>query len=122
MDPPEHRQMRSLLNKVFTPRAIQSEAEMVIETIEQLSLQVPTPEHFDVVQDFSAPFPVEVITRMAGVPEDFRQQVRHWIDTALHREPGQIEMSREGHAGRPISTRAVLRPDPGATRRARRTT
>ena len=24
------------------------------------------PEHFDVVQDFSAPFPVEVITRMLG--------------------------------------------------------
>jgi cytochrome P450 len=39
--------------------------------------------------DFSGPFPVEVITRMAGVPEEYRQQVRHWIDTSLHREPGQ---------------------------------
>ena len=45
------------------------------------------------VQDFSGPFPVEVITRMAGVPEDFRQQVRHWIDTSLQREPGQIDLS-----------------------------
>ena len=26
MDPPEHRQMRSLVNKVFTPRAIESHA------------------------------------------------------------------------------------------------
>ena len=50
------------------------------------------PDHFDVVQDFSGPFPVEVITRMAGVPEDFRQQVRHWIDMGLHREPGQIDL------------------------------
>ena len=39
------------------------------------------PDNFDVVQDFSGPFPVEVITRMAGVPEEYRQQLRHWIDT-----------------------------------------
>jgi cytochrome P450 len=30
---------------------------------------------------------------MAGVPEDFRQQVRHWIDKSLEREPGQIDLS-----------------------------
>ena len=54
------------------------------------------PDQFDVVQDFSGPFPVEVITRMAGVPEEYRQQVRHWIDTSLHREPGQIEISEAG--------------------------
>ena len=29
MDPPDHRHMRSLLNKVFTPRAIQSQRETV---------------------------------------------------------------------------------------------
>jgi len=37
-----------------------------------------------------------VITRMAGVPEEYRQQVRVWIDTSLHREPGQIETSEAG--------------------------
>ncbi|PRC52145.1 cytochrome P450, partial [Mycobacterium sp. ITM-2017-0098] len=48
-----------------------------------------------VVQDFSGPFPVEVITRMAGVPEDFRQQVRHWIDKGLEVKPGQPYLSDE---------------------------
>lgn len=48
------------------------------------------------VQEFSAFFPVEVITRMLGVPEDRRQQVRQRVDTSLHREPGQIEMSEDG--------------------------
>src|SRR5258708_37420576 len=33
---------------------------------------------------------------MAGVPEEYRQQVRHWIDTSLHHEPGQIEISEAG--------------------------
>jgi cytochrome P450 len=91
MDPPDHRHMRSLLNKAFTPRAIQEQKDTVVELIQHY-LGKADPDHFDVVQDFSGPFPVEVITRMAGVPEDFRQQVRHWIDTSLHRKPGQIDM------------------------------
>jgi cytochrome P450 len=94
MDPPEHRFMRSLLNKAFTPRAIQSQHQTVVDLVEHYLSQV-NPDGFDVVQDFSGPFPVEVITRMAGVPEDFRQQVRHWIDKGLEVKPGQIEMSEE---------------------------
>lgn len=94
MDPPDHRHMRSLLNKAFTPRAIQSQHDTVNELVEHYLSKVD-PDNFDVVQDFSGPFPVEVITRMAGVPEDFRQQVRHWIDTSLEREPGQIELSEK---------------------------
>jgi cytochrome P450 len=94
MDPPEHRFMRSLLNKAFTPRAIQSQRETITELVEHYLSKVD-PDNFDVVQDFSGPFPVEVITRMAGVPEDYRQQVRHWIDKSLERKPGQLEISEE---------------------------
>jgi cytochrome P450 len=94
MDPPEHRFMRSLLNKAFTPRAIQSQRDTVVELVQHY-LSMADPDNFDVVQDFSGPFPVEVITRMAGVPEEFRQQVRHWIDKGLEVKPGQIEMSEE---------------------------
>jgi cytochrome P450 len=95
MDPPEHRHMRSLLNRAFTPRAIQSQRETVVELVEKY-LNTVDPENFDVVQDFSGPFPVEVITTMMGVPDKFRQQVRYWIDTSLHREPGQVEVSEAG--------------------------
>ena len=95
MDPPEHRQMRSLVNKVFTPRAIEAMRPMVTETIDRYISRADS-DRFDVVQDFSALFPVEVITQMLGVPEEYRQQVGQWVDTSLRREPGQIEMSEEG--------------------------
>ena len=95
MDPPDHRVMRSLVNKAFTPRAIQSQRETVEQLIDHYLSQVD-PENFDVVQDFSGPFPVEVITRMAGVPEDYRQMVRHWIDISLTREPGNIGYTEAG--------------------------
>ena len=95
MDPPEHRHMRSLVNKVFTPRAIGALRPMVIDVIDQF-LAAVNPDRFDVVQDFSAPFPVEVITRMLGVAAEHRQQVRLWIDATLHRAPGQLEVDQAG--------------------------
>ena len=95
MDPPDHRHMRSLLNKVFTPRAIQSQRETVIQKIDKYLGKVD-PDHFDAVQDFSGPFPVEVITTMLGVPEEQAQQIRHWIDESLTREPGQVEVGEQG--------------------------
>ncbi|MFN6555353.1 cytochrome P450 [Mycolicibacterium septicum] len=95
MDPPEHRHMRSLVNKVFTPRAISALQDMVAQQIDRYLAGVD-PQEFDVVADFSAFFPVEVITAMLGVPAELRQQVRLWIDEQLHREPGQIEVSEAG--------------------------
>jgi cytochrome P450 len=95
MDPPDHRRMRSLVNKVFTPRAIQAQKEMVIEQIDHY-LGIADRDNFDVVQDFSALFPVEVITRMLGVPAEFRQQVRIWLDQTLEREYGKVEMPAAG--------------------------
>jgi cytochrome P450 len=62
MDPPEHRHMRSLLNKVFTPRAIQSQRPMVTEKIDKY-LSAADPDAFDVVQGFSGPFPVARVSQ-----------------------------------------------------------
>lgn len=99
MDPPEHRHMRSLLNKVFTPRAIQSLRPMVEEVIDDCVRAVDPAgfdAEFDMVQDFSALFPIEIISRMIGVPAEDRQQMRLWVDEFLHREPGEVEMGERG--------------------------
>jgi cytochrome P450 len=92
MDPPEHRRMRHLVSKAFTPRAIALLRGLVVEKVQHY-LGMVDPDQFDVVQDFSAPFPVDVITRMTGVPEEFSQQLRIWFQTILGQTPGQIEWS-----------------------------
>jgi cytochrome P450 len=97
MDPPDHRRMRSLVNKVFTPRAITAQRAMVTEQIQRF-LSAVDPAGFDVVQEFSALFPVEVITRMLGVPAEYRQQVRLWLDKTLEREYGSFEVPEAGMA------------------------
>jgi cytochrome P450 len=96
MDPPDHDRFRALVSRVFTPRAVSALEPMVREVIVSFLEPFDDVDSFDAVHDFSAPFPVEIISRMLGVPEADRQQIRHWLDIGLHREPGQMDPTPEG--------------------------
>jgi len=95
MDPPEHDRFRALVSRVFTPRAVTALEPMIREVIRGFLDPVHDAPEFDAVADFAAPFPIEVIARMLGVPEGERQQIRHWLDAGLRREAGQIAPSPE---------------------------
>jgi cytochrome P450 len=96
MDPPEHDRFRKLVSRVFTPRATTALEPMIRQVVRSYLDRLDGATRFDVVSDFSAPFPVEIIARMLGVPEADRQQVREWVDASLHREPGQMDPTPEG--------------------------
>ncbi|OBF20386.1 cytochrome P450 [Mycobacterium sp. ACS4331] len=96
MDPPEHQKMRKLVSSVFTPRAIASLESMVREKISE-RIEALDPAGFDLVADFSALFPNEVITTMLGVPKEDRDQIRRWLDLLLERHPGEIATTPEGY-------------------------
>jgi cytochrome P450 len=67
MDPPDHTVMRKLVNKVFTPRAIADLEGMIRRTVTDVAGTLDRTA-FDVVADFGAIFPVEIISTMLGVP------------------------------------------------------
>ena len=69
MDPPEHDRFRALVSRVFTPRAVTSLEPMIREVISGYLDPLTDATDFDAVADFSAPFPVEMISRMLGVPD-----------------------------------------------------
>lgn len=96
MDPPEHDRLRALVSRVFTPRAVSALEPMVREVIASFLDPLTDRDTFDAVQDFSAPFPVEIISRMLGVPPGERQQIREWLDLGLHRERGRVEPTPAG--------------------------
>jgi cytochrome P450 len=96
MDPPEHDRLRGLVSRVFTPRAVTALEPMIREVIGAFLDPLDGRDEFDAVADFSAPFPVEIISRMLGVPEPDRQQIRHWLDLSLTRDPGSMEPPRAG--------------------------
>lgn len=96
MDPPEHQKMRRLVSNVFTPRAIAALEDMVRDKVYE-RIEAVNPASFDVVADFSAMFPNEVITTMLGVPKQDRDQIRVWLDLLLERHPGEIATTKRGY-------------------------
>ena len=96
MDPPEHDRLRALVSRVFTPRAVTALEPMIREVMCGFLDALDGATEFDMVADFSGPFPVEIISRMLGVPEADRQRIREWLDVGLHREHGQLDVTPEG--------------------------
>ncbi|MEZ5168556.1 MAG: cytochrome P450 [Acidimicrobiales bacterium] len=89
MDPPDHTRYRKLVSRSFTPRAMGRYAELIRGQIVKYLDPLMDRAEFDLVKDFSGPFPVEIICAILGVPEADWQMIRHQTDTMLHREEGQ---------------------------------
>jgi cytochrome P450 len=88
MDPPRHTRYRKLISKAFTPRSIQM-LEGEIRRIAQSYLDaLEGRSSFDVVKEFTARLPMDVISSMLGIPEADRLQVQGDSNWILHREPG----------------------------------
>jgi len=96
MDPPDHDRMRKLVSRAFTPRSITRMEPIAHEIMAKYLDLVSDAGEFDAVTDFAAPFPVEVISAILGVPEADRQQIRHWTDAMLLRRPNDPEPTQEG--------------------------
>ena len=68
LDPPEHERLRNLVSKAFTPRSIAALEPMIRAIVGATLDRIAGRRAFDAVADFAAPFPVEVISVMLGVP------------------------------------------------------
>ena len=68
MDPPEHERLRKLVRQVFTKAAIANLEPLVVEVVTSYIDALKDRQNFDVVADFAALFPVEIISSMLGVP------------------------------------------------------
>jgi cytochrome P450 len=93
MDPPVHDRYRGLVGRAFTPRGVARMESVVREVIASVVEPLVGERSFDAVADFSALFPVEIITTVLGVPKADRQQVRLWGDVVLYRHEGSTELN-----------------------------
>jgi cytochrome P450 len=88
MDPPRHDQMRALVSRGFTPRRVADlEPRIRALTAHYLNGFVAA-GRCDVIQDFAARLPMDVVSELLGVPPEDRDALRHWADTVVHREEG----------------------------------
>ncbi|MEO8217299.1 MAG: cytochrome P450 [Acidobacteriota bacterium] len=85
LDEPDHRRLRNLVQKAFTPRVaeglrprIESITTGLLDAIEMRG-NVPV----DLITDFAAPLPVAVIAELLGVSEADRRNFRRWSNDVV---------------------------------------
>ncbi len=80
LDPPDHRRLRSLVSKAFTPRAVNALEPHIRSLMHQLLDGIEDLSGFDLMEAVAKPLPVIVITEMLGVPPEDRARFRGWSD------------------------------------------
>jgi cytochrome P450 len=75
MDEPEHHQYRGLIQQAFTRKAMERwENQIVAPVVDDLVGAIEGQGRADLVRDLTFPFPITVIARMLGLPEDLRRR------------------------------------------------
>lgn len=80
MDPPRHRQYRTLVTQAFTPRTVAQLEPRIQAIVQDLLNAVREQGTMDVVDDFSYPLSITVIAEMLGVPVADREQFKLWTE------------------------------------------
>jgi cytochrome P450 len=78
VDEPDHRRLRRLVSKAFTPRYIESLRPRVQEIADELLDRVQAQGQIEIVKDYAFPLPINVIAEMLGIPQSDWNQIRGW--------------------------------------------
>jgi len=83
LDGEEHRRVRSLVSKAFTPRRVEALRPRVEEIVDELLEAVAGRGELELVRDLAHPLPVIVIAELLGVPLEDRERFRGWSNDVV---------------------------------------
>jgi cytochrome P450 len=75
---PEHRRLRNLVNKAFTPRSVDAKRARVRELTREILSRHYDAGELDVIADFSHELPIRLICETLGVPEAHHEAFSRW--------------------------------------------
>ena len=111
LDPPDHKRLRALVNKAFTPKAVNALEPHIRKLLGALLDEIEDPAGFDLMQAVAQPLPVIVIAEMLGVPPEDRAQFKVWSDQrARTLEPVIDARERAASEAAAIALDAYFRP------------
>ncbi|WP_299537446.1 cytochrome P450 [uncultured Streptomyces sp.] len=82
-DGPEHRRLRKLVARVFTPRSIDRMRPRITDTVDEL-IDAMGDGEVDLIRDLALPMPVTVVGELLGIPAQDRGRCREWTDKVGH--------------------------------------
>lgn len=82
-NPSDHRRLRRLIQKAFTPRMIEGLRGRIEEICIELLDQVQAKGEMNLIEDFAFPLPIIVICEMLGVPIEDQDKFRDWSNVIM---------------------------------------
>jgi cytochrome P450 len=101
-DAPDHTRLRSLMNRAFTPRAIEALRPNIERLVDDLIDAIVARGSADLIADFAYPLPASVIMDMLGVPRSDLAMMKVWSDEIAlfvgiaRATPGKHERAQAG--------------------------
>jgi len=92
----DHRRLRKLVSKAFTPRMIEQLRPRIQEIADELLDPVVADGEMELVSNFAFPLPITVIAELLGVPPADRDQFREWSDAFVRPAVDAAELERFG--------------------------
>jgi cytochrome P450 len=80
MEGEEHRRLRGLVSKAFTPRATERMHDTIHTVINELIDAVSDAGHCEFVDAIARPYPIPVICALLGAPREDWQQFSRWAE------------------------------------------
>jgi cytochrome P450 len=108
MDPPDHTRLRGLVNKAFTPRAVDAMEGRIQVLVDELLDAVQARKQMDVIHDLAYPLPVTVIAELLGVPAEDRDRFKRWSDEISFALAGDVTVLPEAVLRRVAEARKEL--------------
>lgn len=84
LDDPEHKRLRQLVSRAFTPRAVASWQPVVRQVASELLDAVEGQEEFDLVRALGAPLPAIAIARLLGVDPARQADFKAWSEASVN--------------------------------------
>jgi cytochrome P450 len=78
MDPPEHTRLRKLLNKGFSPAAIEGLRPQVEAIVDRMLTPLKHGAEVELMREFANPMPVRIILEMLGIPQELHDTFVDW--------------------------------------------
>ena len=77
-DAPEHTRLRKLMNKGFSPPAIESLRPQIEKIVDRLLMPLRKNDQIDIIPQFAHPLPAYVIAELLNVPESLHEKFVRW--------------------------------------------
>jgi cytochrome P450 len=82
-DGDDHRRLRRLVTKAFTPRIVEQLRPRIQQIADDLIDEVEARGNMELVDDFAFPLPITVIAELLGVPVEDRERFRVWSSNVV---------------------------------------